>query len=89
MKRRKFSPGLKAKIVVEALKGRSLAEICAEHQISQAQFYGWKEQFMKGCSQVFEPRADKQLEHLRHENRGLKRVVGELTVELKKNEYEL
>lgn len=39
MKRRKWKPGQKALIVLEGLKGRPIGELCAEHEISQAQYY--------------------------------------------------
>jgi putative transposase len=36
MSRRKWDAKTKAMIVLEGLKGKSVAEICAEHQISQS-----------------------------------------------------
>jgi len=36
MKRRKWTPELKAKIVIESLSGRSIAEICNKYEINQA-----------------------------------------------------
>jgi len=32
----------KAKIVVQGLKGRRVAEICNEYQIHQTQYYKWR-----------------------------------------------
>jgi transposase-like protein len=43
MKRRKWKPEQKALIVLERLKGRPIGELCAEHEISQAQYYQWRE----------------------------------------------
>jgi transposase-like protein len=43
MKRRKWKPEQKALIVLEGLKGRPIGELCAEHEISQAQYYQWRE----------------------------------------------
>jgi hypothetical protein len=37
MHRRKWDAKTTAMIVVEGLKGKPVAELCAEHQISQAQ----------------------------------------------------
>jgi putative transposase len=37
----------KAKIVVQGLKGRSVAEICNEYRIHQTQYYKWREQFLE------------------------------------------
>lgn len=45
MKRRKWEPTVKARIVLEGLQGRSLADICNDYQISQAQYYTWRDQF--------------------------------------------
>jgi len=33
-------------IVLEGLKGKPVAEVCTEHQISQAQYYQWRDQFL-------------------------------------------
>ena len=40
MKRGKWDPRTKAMIVVEGLKGKPVADICIEHQISQAIVFG-------------------------------------------------
>jgi hypothetical protein len=34
-------------IVLESLKGRPNGELCAEHEISQAQYYQWREMFLR------------------------------------------
>jgi transposase-like protein len=36
MKRRKWDANTKAMIVIEGLKGKPVAELCTEHQISQS-----------------------------------------------------
>jgi transposase-like protein len=46
MKRRRWKPEQKALIVLEGLKGRPIGELCAEHEISQAQYYQWRDQFL-------------------------------------------
>lgn len=85
MKRRKWDPKTEAMIVMEGLKGKPVAEICIEHQISQAQYYQWREQFLGRVPQVFvdDSRREKALTK---ENARLKRIIGDLTVELKKTE---
>ena len=55
MKRRKWKPGQKALIVLEGLKGRPIGELCAEHEISQAQYYQWRDQLLANAAQAFEP----------------------------------
>jgi transposase-like protein len=85
MKRRKWDPKTKAMIVLEGLKGKQIAEICIEHQISQAQYYQWRDQFLSNMSQVFNS-DDRREKALTRENVRLKKIIGELTVELKKTE---
>ncbi len=46
MKRRKWDPKTKALAVLEELKGRPVAKLCNERQISQAQHYQWRDQFL-------------------------------------------
>ncbi len=87
MKRRKWDPRTKAIIVVEGLKGKPIADICIEHQISQAQYYQWRDQVMANVHQVF-TRDDRREKALARENSLLKSIIGDLTVELKKtNEW--
>ena len=85
MKRRKWDPKTKAMIVVEGLKGKQIAEICIEHQISQAQYYQWRDQFLANMYQVFNS-DDRREKALTRENAQLKKIIGDLTVELKKTE---
>ena len=83
MKRRKWAPKTKAMIVVEGLKGKQVSEICIEHQISQVQYYQWRDQFLSNMYQVFTS-DDHREKFLTQENARLKRIIGDLTVELKK-----
>jgi transposase-like protein len=55
MKRRKWKPEQKALIVLEGLKGRPIGELYAEHEISQAQYYQWRDQFLANAAKAFEP----------------------------------
>jgi len=78
----------KAKIVVQGLKGRSVAEICNEYQIHQTQYYKWREQFLENVGRVFQTKAQfKKEERLERENQKLKTMVGEMAMELKKNDW--
>ena len=54
MQRRKWDAKTKAMIVLEGLKGKPVAEICTEHQISQAQYYQWRDQFLAHAAKAFE-----------------------------------
>ena len=87
MKQRKWDSKTKVKVVVEGLKGKSIANICNEYQISQSLYYQWRDQFMSRVEQVFDlPKKGTQEVRLEEEIRKLKTVIGELTVELKKSE---
>ncbi|MCX6002967.1 MAG: transposase [Chloroflexi bacterium] len=85
MKRRKWDPKTKAMIVVQGLKGKPVAEICLEHQISQTQYYQWRDQFLSNAHQIFADN-EKKNELLTKENVHLRKIIGDLTVELKKTE---
>ena len=49
-------------IVLEGLKGKPVAELCAEHQISQAQYYQWRDQFLAHAPKAFEVHEQSQRE---------------------------
>ncbi len=88
VKRRKWDPKTKSTIVLQGLRGRPVAEICIEHQISQAQYYQWRDQFLANTHQVFVSN-ERREKALTRENAHLKRIIGDLTVELKKvNEWQ-
>jgi transposase-like protein len=73
--------------VLQGLKGGTVVDICTEHQISQAQYYQWREQFLKKMPQLF-LNNERREQSLVRENSRLKKIIGELTVELKKlNEW--
>ena len=90
MERRRWDAKTKVLIVIQGLKGKTIAEICQEHQISQAQFYKWRDQFLAKSHRAFdfEDQSQKE-EHLKERNKYLTRLVGELTAELKKSEEDL
>ena len=89
MKTRKWTPKAKAKIVLEGMKGRKVAEICNEHQISQSQYYQWRNQFISNLDKPFETKKiNSREEHLKKQVKDLRSLVGELTLELKKIEDE-
>jgi transposase len=90
MKRRKWTSKEKLQIVLEGLKGQvPLGELCARHQLSQSQYYQWRDQLLSHGAKVFDHGGPEQTEQrLRAEVRQLKTLVGELTMELKKSEGE-
>ena len=87
MSRRKWDARTKALIVLQGLKGTPVSTLCTEHQLSQAQYYEWRDQFLANASKAFEvhQQAD-QVVRLERENSRLKRVVADLTLEVKKTE---
>jgi transposase-like protein len=87
MHRRKWDAKTKAMIVLEGLKGKPVAELCHEHQISQAQYDQWRAPFLVHAAKAFEVHEQSQREaRLARENARFKTLVGELTLELKKSD---
>jgi transposase-like protein len=87
MKKRQWDSKTKALIVLQGLKGKPVAEVCSEHQISQAQYYQWRDLFLANAAKAFEAsKLNQQEARLLKENDRLKSLVGELTLELKKTD---
>jgi transposase-like protein len=87
MRKRKWDAKTKAMIVIEGLKGKPVAEICNEHQISQSLYYQWRDQFLAHAAKAFEVHQHTRQEaRLEQENARLKQLTGELTLELKKSD---
>jgi transposase-like protein len=65
-------------------------KLCAKFQISQSQYYKWRDQLLANGPKVFDYGGiDRSSGQLTHEIKKLKHIIGDLTVELKKSEYEL
>ena len=90
MKRRKWTPKEKLMIVLQGLKAKnSVATICNQHQITQAQFYKWRDQLFKDGEKIFAHGGpDKNEQRLKNEVKKLKSIIGDLTIELKKTEFD-
>jgi transposase-like protein len=87
MQRRRWDAKAKAVMVTEGLKGKPVAEICTEHQISQSQCYQWRAQFLARAANACESQQSTKKEaRLEQENARLKQPVGELTLERKKRD---
>lgn len=53
MQRRTWTADEKLGILLAGLKQTlSVAELCREHQISQTQYYKWRDQFLEGGKQA-------------------------------------
>ncbi len=90
MKRRQWTSKEKLTIVLQGLKGEvSVAGLCNEHQISQSQYYKWRDRLLADGTKIFDHGGpDRAEQRLQKEVRKLKSIIGDLTVELKKSEYE-
>lgn len=91
MKKRQWTNQQKAQIVLEGLSGQiEVSKLCTKYQIAQTQYYKWRDLFLKESHTAFDVRKQSQKEiHLENQVTKLKRIIGDLTIELKKSEYEL
>ena len=88
MKHRQWTPEAKLAVVLEGLRGRSISDICADHGISQSQYYRWRDQFFDGAHRAFVTSEKNSREgQLERENVRLKALVAELALEVKKNDW--
>ena len=86
-KRRRWKAAEKSRIILEGLKGRPVADICIEHQISQSMYYSWRDQFVSNMGQAFETKKINQREaHQNLQIDKMKKIIADLTIELKKND---
>ena len=84
MKRRYLSEEEKMAIVLAGLKGeQSIAEICREHQISQSQYYKWRDRFLEaGKNALAYGVPSKKEAMLKAEIKRLQRIIGKQTVQI-------
>lgn len=76
MKKSRFSEEKIISILREADSGRTVKEVAAAHNISEATFYTWRKKY--GGMDVSEAR---RLRSLEEENRRLKGLVADLSVQ--------
>ncbi len=86
MKYRQWTSKQKSQVVLEGLCGQiDINQLCQKYQISQAQYYKWRDQFLTNCHETFDIKKQSQKEqHLEGQIVKLKRIIGDLTIELKK-----
>jgi transposase len=74
----------KLEIVLAGLRGdRSVAEVCREHRISEALYYGWREKLLEGGAERLAGKEERaELAELRRRVRELERTLGRKTYEL-------
>ena len=76
MKRSKFSETQIISILKAVEGGRSVRDVCREHEVSDATYYKWKSKY--GGMQASDI---KRLRELEEENRRLKKMYAELSLE--------
>jgi transposase-like protein len=84
MKRRQFSPEIKKKIAVEAIKEqRTINEIAHEHQVHPVQVRKWKKELLDGALSIFEdPRKREDgIKRQEQQESVLQQKVGQLVIE--------
>ena len=83
-KYRSFAAQQKLEIVLAGLRGdRSVREVCREHAISEALFYGWRDQLLEAGRERFVGKDERNSEKdLRRKIRELERALGRKTYEL-------
>lgn len=90
MKKRIWTGKQKLQIVMEGFKEKvPVSDLCNTFEVSQSQYYKWRDQFIKNGASIFDDKPDKKIERLEAKVKQLTNYVGELTVELKKTEDEL
>lgn len=79
MRTSKYTPEQIAQALRQAESGTPVVEICRKLQVSEQTFYRWKKQF--GDLGTPEVRELRQLRQLRDENRKLKQLVADLSLD--------
>jgi transposase-like protein len=82
MKLRKWSSEEKMAIVLEGLRGqKSVAEICREHQISQALYYRWRDRFLEaGQKGLSNGGSEDETKVLQAQIEKLEKIIGRQTI---------
>jgi len=87
MSRKKRTNQQKLQIVMEGIKGElSIGELCNKYELSQSQYYKWRDLLLSGADRIFIADPDKEKDRMKNKINRLNQHIGELTVELKKTE---
>lgn len=76
MRKSKFTPAQRLAIVEEHGKGKTVDQICRDHQISAATFYKWQD-----AQKTAQDDAKRRLDQLEKENKRLKKMYSELSLD--------
>ena len=80
--RRKHSPGFKAKVALEAVKGEeTVAQLAARHQVHPSQTQAWKKALTEGAAGVFGNGQDQKARNDAALTAPLYQEIGQLKVE--------
>ena len=86
--RRSWTPDEKAEIVLAGLRGdRSVRDVCREHEISEAQYYQWRDRLLEGGKAALRRPNEKsphdaELKEARKRIAQLERALGRKTYDL-------
>ncbi len=81
MKLRKWGSEEKMAIVLEGLRGqKSVAEICREHQISQALYYRWRDRFLEAGQRGLSNGGSEDEKALQAQIEKLEKIIGRQTI---------
>lgn len=81
--RKRFDPGFKTKVALEAIKGeKSLSEIARHYEVHPNQITQWKKRVEESLPQIFSLKGDKRLQDRDELIDELYRQIGQLKVEL-------
>jgi transposase-like protein len=82
MQRRQWNAKTKARIVLQGLQGKPVAELYNEYQISQSLYYQWRDQFLAHADKAFEVHQHvRQEAYIERETAKLRGLVGEWLLE--------
>jgi len=86
MKKRRWSSDEKLEIVLEGMReDTTMAEVCNRHGISQTTYYKWRDRLFAASDRIYSKGTfSRSEERLKAENKKLREIIGDLTLELKK-----
>ena len=83
MQRRTWTDDEKLAIVMAGIKQtQSVAELCRQHQISQTQYYKWRDAFLEGGKQALQGAKHDATKQLERKVELLEQIIGKQTVAL-------
>lgn len=82
MSRRRFTPKMKTKVVLEALKERySLNELAQKYELHATQISRWKQEFLSESEGIFEKKIKSKKKKDEAEKDEMLKVIGKLKME--------